>query len=458
MKSTLYPLATYPLFTLFLCSSVCVSVLSIFLGAASSARAEQVIAAASKAVPQTNTIINPLNTKDDTQETFQPIPDSSSTNYPASNLANRGYLLGVGDEVQVSVFNASDYSGEFSVLPGGVLNIPLVGEILVEGLTLQQASDDVSARISEYVRRPRVTISLLEARPLQVAIAGEVNRPGSYTLSDEGENSSATPTLTQAISMAGGITQSADIRQVLVQRRFPTASRAASQAASQTASLSTRQSGSQTVRQSTDQASTFSEVSSFNDASTPNEVTTFNVGSSRAVDVYVADDSSGAITVNLWQLLQEGQIEADLPLQRGDRIFIPTATALSPEESLELASASFSPAAVTVNVVGEVESPGAISLPPNPSLNQAILSAGGFNRRARRNSVSLIRLNEDGTATQQEIDIDFESGVNLENNPFLQPNDTVVVRTGGLYRATDTLGTVLSPLNSGFGLLRLFGL
>lgn len=339
-----------------------------------------------------------------------------------SDFRTDGYLLGVGDQVQVSVFNASDYSGEFSVLPGGVLNIPLAGDVLVEGLTLQQASDDIAVQISEYVRRPRVTVSLLAARPLQVAIAGEVNRPGTYTLSAEAEDSPATPTLTQAISMAGGITQSADIRQVVVQRQAPRIGQAAAV-----------------------------------DATADSALTTFNVSSGRG-GATMAGNSSNAISVNLWQLLQEGQLAADLPLQRGDRILIPKATSLSPEESLELASASFSPNTVTVNVVGEVVSPGAISLPPNPSLNQAILSAGGFNRRARQDSVSLIRLNEDGTATQQEIDVDFEAGVNQENNPFLQPSDTVVVRTNGLNRAADTLGTVLSPLNNGFGLLRLFGL
>ncbi len=397
--------------------SVCIPALSVFwVGLSSVAQAQQTspVAPSDAVVPAEAT-------------TFEGVPSAPL------NVRDSGYLLGVGDQLQVSVFNALDYSGEFGVLPGGVLNIPLAGEILVEGLTLQQASDDIATRLSEYVRRPRVTVSLLEARPLQVAIAGEVNRPGTYTLSAEDEDTSATPTLTQAISMAGGITQSADIRQVIVQRQSPRINQATAAqlpAANDTVSA---------------------------DTTAIDTLTTFNISSGRS-GATMAGNNSNAISVNLWQLLQEGQLAADLPLQRGDRIIIPKATSLSPEESLELASASFSPDTVTVNVVGEVESPGSISLPPNPSLNQAILSAGGFNRRARQSSVSLVRLNEDGTATQQEIDIDFEAGVDPESNPLLRPNDTVVVRTNGLNRATDTLGTILSPLNSGFGLLRLFGL
>lgn len=307
------------------------------------------------------------------------------------------YLLGVGDEIQVSVFNAEDYSGEYSVLPGGVLNIPLVGEIRVTGLTLQQASNAVSARMGEFVRRPRVTVSLMAARPLQVAIAGEINRPGAYTLSAEGEDGAATPTLTQVISQAGGITQSADIRQIQVQRQVGQAEGAFS-------------------------------------------------GRDRLIDV------------NLWQLLRAGELNADLPLQHGDRVYIPRALTLAPEEAVELASASFSPDTITVNVVGEVENPGAIQLSPNTPLNQAILTAGGFNRRARQSSVSLIRLNNNGSVTRQEVAIDFEAGIGPENNPSLRPNDTIVVGTNGLNRVTDTLGTVLSPINNGFGLFQLFGL
>jgi len=335
------------------------------------------------------------------------LEERSLDSSPVDNAVDRRtidsqYLLGTGDQVLVTVFNAPDYSGEFSVLAGGALNLPLAGEISVEGLTIPQASEEISRQLSRYIRRPRTTVSLLAARPLQVAIAGQVNRPGAYTLPAVGEDGSATPTLTEVISLAGGITQSADIRNISV------------------------------LRQSSQQQSSQQQSSQ--------------------------QQREESIEVNLWQLLQEGQLSADLPLQRGDRIIIPEATALSAQETTELASASFSPSAITVNVVGEVETPGAIELPPNAPLNQAILAAGGFNRRARQNSVSLIRLNSNGTVAQTDVNIDFESSVNAETNPPLRPNDTIVVGTNGLNRVADTLGTVLSPINNGFGLLRLFGL
>ncbi|MEO1394487.1 MAG: SLBB domain-containing protein [Cyanobacteria bacterium J06634_5] len=347
-----------------------------------------------------------LENSDDVESVGPPQADpsysSSTTNSGPNNneddIIHSRYLLDTGDRVRVDVFNAEDYSGEFSVLAGGVVNVPLAGEILVEGLTLQQASDVISTQLSQYVRRPRVTISLLSARPFQVAIAGAVNRPGAYTLPTQGNDATSTPTLTQLISLAGGITQSADIRNINVQRE-----------------------------------------------------------QSRIETTTATSAAKSSVEVNLWQLLQAGELNADLPLQHGDRIVIPEATALTPADSVALASASFSPDTITVNVVGEVKSPGAISVPPNAPLNQALLTAGGLNNRAN-DSVSLIRLNSNGSVTQQAIDVNFESGISQEDNPSLRPNDTIVVGTNGLSRVTDTLGNVLSPLNSGFGLLRLFGL
>jgi polysaccharide biosynthesis/export protein len=147
-----------------------------------------------------------------------------------------------------------------------------------------------------------------------------------------------------------------------------------------------------------------------------------------------------------------------LPLQEGGTIVIPTAAALNSTEVATIASASFSPNQMTVNVVGQVEQPGAITVPPNTPLNQAILAAGGFNNRARRGSVELIRLNPDGTVSRQAIAVDFAQGINTANNPALRPNDTVVVRRSGMANFSDTLGTLLSPLSGVFGLFRLLGL
>jgi polysaccharide export outer membrane protein len=159
--------------------------------------------------------------------------------------------------------------------------------------------------------------------------------------------------------------------------------------------------------------------------------------------------------------LKDGDLYQDVILQAGDTVTIPTATQLSPAETTELASASFSPDSIRVNVVGEVKQPGTVQIPPNSTLNQAILAAGGFDlKRANTRIVELIRLNSDGTVSKQQIPINFAQGINDKTNPSLHNNDIVVIGRSGLAKFSDGLSSVLAPVNTlpVFSILNLVGL
>ena len=172
--------------------------------------------------------------------------------------------------------------------------------------------------------------------------------------------------------------------------------------------------------------------------------------------------TSQIINIDLWQLLETGNLDEDIILQDGDTIRIPTAQDVNPKESEVLAAASFSPVTIRVNVVGEVVKPGVVEVPPNTPLNQAVLAAGGFDkRRADETSVDLIRLNPNGTISKRNIAVVLETGVDPEKNPPLRNNDVIVVSRSGLTQTTDTLNNVLSPFGSFLGIatiLSLFGL
>jgi polysaccharide export outer membrane protein len=125
---------------------------------------------------------------------------------------------------------------------------------------------------------------------------------------------------------------------------------------------------------------------------------------------------------------------------------------VNPEDASLYGSASFSPDSIRVTVVGEVVEAGVVEIPPNTPMNQAILSAGGFNTRARRGTVRLVRLNPDGTVIEERIPIDFAQGIS-EENPILQNNDVVIVGRSNLASISDTLGTILTPLDRFFSIL-----
>ena len=161
------------------------------------------------------------------------------------------------------------------------------------------------------------------------------------------------------------------------------------------------------------------------------------------------------IRVNLWDLVETGDLRQDVLLRDGDRIVVPVAEAIDNSEVIALANTTFAPASIKINVIGEVKSPGSISVPPNTPLNQAVLTAGGFNARARKGRVELIRLNPNGNVTQRSVDIDLAEGVSDEQNPVLQEGDTIIVGRSGLAATSDTASLIFSPLTELF--LGIFG-
>ena len=123
-----------------------------------------------------------------------------------------------------------------------------------------------------------------------------------------------------------------------------------------------------------------------------------------------------------------------------------TATEINPAEVSQIADASFSPAKIQVNVVGEIVRPGVVEVASNTTLNQALMAAGGFNSsRAKKTSVELIRLNFDGTVSRRFVEIDFAQGINEQNNPLVRSKDIIVVRRSATAGVVDTVNLILSP-------------
>ena len=324
------------------------------------------------------------------------------------NPLEDAYTLGAGDLVRVDIFDVPELKLEpqYTVLVDGSINLPWVGTVNVQGLTLSQAADVLTLRYAQFIHKPLVTLGSVSPRPLKIAVLGEVNRPGAYIISPivgtetsrtnlsertSGTTGSQWPTVTKAIQTAGGITQLANVRKIQVRRR---------------------------------QA----------------------VGPEKVIDV------------DLWKFLKVGEQGQDFALRDGDSITIPLATSLDPAEATEIATSNFSPEAIKVSVVGEVVAPGLVTVIPNTSLNQAVLAAGGFkNGRSLKKDVELIRLNPNGTVSRRGISIDFSKNLDESTNPALRNNDIIVVKPNALAKTSDFLSLLFSPITGTLGVLRLLG-
>ncbi|WP_448563520.1 polysaccharide biosynthesis/export family protein [Trichothermofontia sp.] len=166
--------------------------------------------------------VSPMMTEGTVNSPHSPLPPVNPS-HPTSLLAPAqtasvalDYTLGPGDRIFVDIFNVPEYSKSYQVMVDGTLSLPRIGRITVAGLTLDQASALISDRYRQFFVEPLTTVVLEQARPLTVALSGEVNRPGSYQFKTT--ETGAFPTLTQAIRQAEGITQTADLRRVEIRR------------------------------------------------------------------------------------------------------------------------------------------------------------------------------------------------------------------------------------------------
>ena len=317
------------------------------------------------------------------------------------------YTLGPGDQIVLDVFDVPEFSGTngtYTILVDGSVTFPWIGRVQLQGLTLNEAGDLLEREYGSrgYIVEPLITVNLTVPRALKVSVVGEVKRPGAYAIASTGEAGTA---LLADGTTGGGTTGIS---------RWPSVTEAIKAAGGITQLADLR-----------------------------------NVQIRRAQ----RNGSEQLIDVNLWELLRTGTLSGDITLRDGDTLVVPTAVALSSDEAILQGSASFAPATITVNVVGEVATPGPIEVPPNTSLNQAIQAAGGFNRqRARTGRVTLVRLNPNGTAVRRRVEIDLAAGINEETNPALRPGDTILIGRSGIVSTVDTLNTLLEPVGTVFGI------
>ncbi len=113
------------------------------------------------------------------------------------------YRLGAADELKVTVFNETALSGSFRIDADGSIAYPLVGRIVVAGMTVRDIELAIGERLRNgYVREPRVSVEILQFRSRSVFIMGDVRTPGKYAL--EGD-----VTLLEVLALAGALTDSA---------------------------------------------------------------------------------------------------------------------------------------------------------------------------------------------------------------------------------------------------------
>lgn len=124
------------------------------------------------------------------------------------------YVIGVGDTIAIRVYEQEGLSGDGKIRSDGKIALPLAGEVVAAGKRPLELSREIEARLKEFVVTPRVTVNVIEARPVTVTVMGEVKTIGSITIEQPAR-------IVDALAKSGGLSDYADTSQIFVLRQFP---------------------------------------------------------------------------------------------------------------------------------------------------------------------------------------------------------------------------------------------
>ena len=131
---------------------------------------------------------------------------------PVMNIATpQSYVVGPGDEVKVDIYGASQKSSTYTVTPDGDIVIDGYGPINLSGLTVKQANARLRSTLGSRYSSSSVKLTLGQTRTITVNVMGEVQNPGTYTLS-------AFASVFHALYMAGGVSSIGTLRSIKVFR------------------------------------------------------------------------------------------------------------------------------------------------------------------------------------------------------------------------------------------------
>ena len=242
----------------------------------------------------------------------------------ADDTGTSGYRLGAGDEITISILAGGQEQVVKDMVVGdnGGVTVPFIGKIQAAGLTLNELEKQILPPLAkDYFVNPQVHLRIKEYRSLQFFISGTVKNPGVFSLD-------FVPTIMDLIAKAGGVTEDrGNLAYVLRGVSDP-------------------------VLSETDLEKTLAET------------------------------RTKPLTINLQQLLDEGDMSENIRLQSGDTIYIPPGTKLDQASS-------------KIYVQGRVKRPGMFDFQPGITALAACILAGGFDEFAAPNRAKIIR-NSDG--------------------------------------------------------------
>jgi len=137
----------------------------------------------------------------------------TSYDYASEMHAMNTFAVGPGDVLEVRVWQNDQLSRRVIVRPDGFVTLPLIGDVVSGGRTVEQIAKDITQAGAKYYQDPLVvSVEVAELHSYRIYVLGEVARPGEFT-------PTAQVTVLQAIALAGGFTRFAASNDIVIVRK-----------------------------------------------------------------------------------------------------------------------------------------------------------------------------------------------------------------------------------------------
>ena len=123
------------------------------------------------------------------------------------------FTIGPEDVLKVHVWKQPNISVTVPVRSDGKITVPLIGDMEAAGRKPNNLSLEIAARLKKYIEEPTVTVIVEAINSLKVSISGNVNSPGIYKIG-------SVISMTEAISLAGGLSELANDEQIRIVRKI----------------------------------------------------------------------------------------------------------------------------------------------------------------------------------------------------------------------------------------------
>lgn len=325
------------------------------------------------------------------------------------------YVLGAGDQVEISIFGEPDLSRTAIIKPDGTIALALVNEVKAAGKTTAQLEIELTKMYSKYLKAPSISVVVRELRVDRIYLLGQVNKPGDYPLRQN-------VGIFELLASAGGVTNRADLaKAVIIRSKTETVKLDLVNAFAKNQVPDVKLlAGDVLYIPETDR-----RIVALGEVSRPGPYDllegqriadllaaaggpTPKAGLSKA---FIMRDNA-QIPIDLKRVLA-GDAEANAVLKAGDMLVIP-------ENKDRIA------------ILGAVSKPGPYDLAENMSIIDAIALAGGPTDRGNLGEVQIVRF-EGGKATSTKVKADQAiQGKDASQNVRLKSGDVVYIPNRGM--------------------------